>query len=650
MADSVAQNGLHEWHAAENSRALREVKEVTRTEYDETVDYRRLYDEQLDMNAALEAEIAKLQSGKSESRGKALPLSNPAYEMLTSYQYRVKSLTFQLNAFRTGQKYLDMKANNIAQLAAKEREIARLKSDLSGAHAETVTVRNCWSQVFDDMEKAHAKELSKKDTEIRNLCNEVIELRKKLDEETAKRKSILGELYQVKTELEEEQGRNLKLAAQIKRDYENSSKPSSANPNRKKITNNREKTGKKPGGQPGHEHHPRQKHTPTEIIMIPAPDEYVNSPHYKPTGKIITKQMVDIHFNVIVTELSTPEFRDVRTGVRVHADFPAGMDLDVNYSGNVKALAFLLNNHCNVSIDKVSELISELTGGEVNISKGMINGLSKEFATRTEPDHKKAFADMLLAPAMNIDFTSARVNGKNVNVLVCANLLDALFFAREHKGIEGVKGSPAEDFQGALTHDHDTTYYNFGKWHQECLEHILRYLKNSMENEPGLTWNVQMRKLVQEMIHFWKTLNTSDGNDSDDGGNPDDVKNPDEINPDTVREFEERYDRILELAEKEYDYEPPSNYYKDGYNLFVRMRKYKENHLLFLHNKYVSPTNNLAERLLRLIKRKLHQMMTFRSFEGLHYFCMALGRIIKMKAEGNSLYERVSGVFAVPKP
>jgi hypothetical protein len=53
----------------------------------------------------------------------------------------------------------------------------------------------------------------------------------------------------VKTELEEQKGTNRKLKAQINRDYENSSIPSSQKPN--PITNNREKTGRKPGGQPG---------------------------------------------------------------------------------------------------------------------------------------------------------------------------------------------------------------------------------------------------------------------------------------------------------------------------------------------------------------------------------------------------------------
>ena len=45
----------------------------------------------------------------------------------------------------------------------------------------------------------------------------------------------------------------------------------------------------------------------------------------------------------------------------------------------------------------------------------------------------------------------------------------ALYFAREKKGHEGVKGTVTEDYQGILVHDHDRIFYNYGTDHQECL-------------------------------------------------------------------------------------------------------------------------------------------------------------------------------------
>ena len=53
----------------------------------------------------------------------------------------------------------------------------------------------------------------------------------------------------------------------------------------------------------------------------------------------------------------------------------------------------------------------------------------------------------------------------------------------------------------------------------------------------------------------------------------------------------------------------------------------------------------LSERLLRLIKRKLKQVMTFRSFYSLSYFCDALGVIVSLRMAEQSLYSRVSEIF-----
>jgi hypothetical protein len=557
------------------------------------------------------------------------------FEFITNLQYKVKSLGARVRAFESGEKDAAMEAAFGARLAEKDREIRKLKAELAGANAQLATMRENWSQVFEDLEAEHGKELGKKDREIRAMEERALKAESRLDIAKAELREKRRAMYEAQTELEEERGRNQKLTAQINRDYENSSIPSSLKPNHKKIHNSREKTGRKPGGQPGREGRARRRHEPTRRIEIPAPEQCAGSPDYRPTGRMIVRQLVGAGLSVAVDEYSTPEFRHVRTGLRVHADFPEGVDNDADYAGSVKSLAFLLNNGCNVPIEKVSDLISDLTGGALRISAGMINGLAKELSQKTEADQRKAFASLLLAPVMNVDFTSARVNEKNMNVFVCATLAAAMYFAREHKGHEGVKGTPAEDYQHTLVHDHDTTFGSYGRFHQECLEHVLRYLLGSMENEPGLKWSGLMRELIREMIHFWNGL---------DPGGP----NPDAADPERVEGFEARYDEILGIAEKEYEYEPPTEYYVDGINLFKRMRKHKDRHLLFLHDIRVPPTNNLAERLLRVFKRKQAQAMAFRSFESLAHLCQCMGIVASLRARGQNLFESVAAIFDRP--
>lgn len=110
-----------------------------------------------------------------------------------------------------------------------------------------------------------------------------------------------------------------------------------------------------------------------------------------------------------VTEYKAEIYRNSKTGERYHAPFPQNVVDDVNYDGSVKAFLFMLNNDCCVSIDKRRRFLSELTDGKLNISKGMINRLSKEFAEKTEHERKKLFADLLLTPVMYVDCTNAKV-------------------------------------------------------------------------------------------------------------------------------------------------------------------------------------------------------------------------------------------------
>lgn len=419
-----------------------------------------------------------------------------------------------------------------------------------------------------------------------------------------------------------------KLKRQINRDYENSSLPSSDKPNHKKIKNSREKTDRKPGAQSGHKAQPRRKLKATEPVhIIPVPEEILNNPDYYLTGKIITKQVVDVEIKVKVTEYQTQEYRNRITGTRAHAPFPEGIKDEVCYGKSVKALAFLLNNYCNVSIEKTQQLIQELTGGVIRMSKGMINHLSKEFSDKSSDERREIFDHLVKAPVMYSDFTGCRVNGTGSYVVICATPNEMQYFHRTSKGHLGIKGTPVEETQFILVHDHDKTYYSYGSEHQECLAHVLRYLKDSMENESHLQWNKKMHDFIARMIHEVKMAERI-------------------ISEEDAQSYEAEYRRITTEALSEYEIHPPSKYYRDGYNLAKRMHEYQHSHLLFLRHPEVDYTDNLSERLLRLFKRKLKQAVTFRSDKSVEYLCDALSIIETSKAAGQNIYDTVIGVFA----
>lgn len=553
------------------------------------------------------------------------------FESASTLQYINRSLSAQIEDFKSGKKYIKMEKEYKDLVNYHNKEIKRLEYKLSKAHSETVTVRRYWSEVMDDLDKEHKTEVRRLMAVIKKLENRILELEKRIDTEKDKRRNAVKAYYEVAAQLEEAQGENKKLTAQINHDFENSSISSSMQIKRKKIPNSREKTGRKPGGQPGHKGHCRKKQTPTkEPVLLMPPQEILDDPDFKKSSKAIKKQLVNIRMELEVVEYHADVYYNSKTGERVHAEFPSGVVDDVNYGGSVKAFLFLLNNDCCTSIDKSRKFLSDLTYGKLNISKGMINKLCKEFSAKTEQERNEIFAEMLSSPVMHTDCTNARANGESAYVFVCATPDGrALYFGREKKGHKGVEGTPVEYYNGILVHDHESTFYKYGSDHQECLAHILRCLKDSMDNEPERTWNKKMRTLIQEMIHYRNGLSPED-----------------EVDDAKVSEYESQYKEILQKAEEEYKDVPPSEYYRDGYNLYLRMGEYMSNHLLFLHDHRVPATNNEAERLLRSYKRKQKQAVSFRSTDSIDYLCDCMSMLVEMRLnKETNIFDRVSQIF-----
>lgn len=542
--------------------------------------------------------------------------------------FQLKLLKDKVAAFESGEKYVRMQEEYRKNLAFQNRRNGQLEKELARSHAETVSVRNKWFQTCEDVLKEKDLELARMERKLREMEAEKFKALQQRDEALSKLHDKNVELYAVKTQLEEAQGKLLELTARLNRDYTNSSLSSSQTPSHAKIPNSRETSGRRPGGQPGHIHYERRHLKPTRTVEIPAPEKYTNDPDYKPTGRLIRKQLVCLHVSTEVVEYVTPEFRSQTTGQRVHAIFPQGLRDDVTYDGSVKAAAYLLNNDCYVSIGKTRTFLKEISGGKIDLSDGMICSLARQFSEKTKQERDEIFLRLLASPNLHADFTFGRMNGKQASVIICAAPGLVLYQGREKKGHEGVKGSPVELYNGTLISDHEATFLKYGTRHQECMAHVERYVRSSIENEPDLTWNRELLEWIREAVHFWNCAQEEE--------NPDREK---------AAELEARYDGIMKKAQEEYEYEPPSEYFRDGYNLFKRMEEGREDYVLFLRDLSVEPTNNLAERCARKYKRKAAQVMCFRSEEGVNYFCDGLSVLQTMKMKGKQTYEAVTAIF-----
>ena len=185
---------------------------------------------------------------------------NHSFEFITSLQYENKALKAENRKLKSGQAFLELEAYYKKELAKMKRLVEKLKRELAKSHAETVTVRKYWSEIFDDVDAERKKAVMEARRETKKMEERFLAEKQKNECLQEKIKEERREKYEMGMALEELKGQNQKLTAQVNRDFENSSIPSSLQgPGRKKITNSREKTGRKPGGQPGHKGACRKK-------------------------------------------------------------------------------------------------------------------------------------------------------------------------------------------------------------------------------------------------------------------------------------------------------------------------------------------------------------------------------------------------------
>jgi hypothetical protein len=78
---------------------------------------------------------------------------NHSFENITSFQYSLKAATAQVEAFKSGKKYLDTQKAHEEETRKLSMRIQYLEKELEKAHRETVTVRNQWFEVFEDIWK-----------------------------------------------------------------------------------------------------------------------------------------------------------------------------------------------------------------------------------------------------------------------------------------------------------------------------------------------------------------------------------------------------------------------------------------------------------------------------------------------------------------
>lgn len=428
---------------------------------------------------------------------------------------------------------------------------------------------------------------------------------------------------------------NRKLAERARRSPENSSLPPSSSPSRKRVPNSRRRTGRRPGGQPGHAGHGRRRHEPDEVVDVTPTGKCPGcGGALRPIGRESARRVTELVVSSVTTEYRGRACECASCGARVPARFPRWARNEENWGPGVRATACWLTHGCNVSADNARELLRELTGGGVDVSKGACSGFLREFSELAQPLLGGAESSVRSAPVALSDATFTRSEGRQAYIYVFACADAAVYRSEPKKGHAALGGSPVDgNGDQILVHDHDVAYYSYGSAHAECNAHVLRYLRGVEQSEPSRTWAAKASKALSDGRRLRDACLRE-------GRMPDAAQ---------VAAIRARYVAALDLADAEYARDGPfePRYAPEGLALSRRLREYADQHLLFLERADVPFTNNESERHLRCAKGKLKQSGGFRSTaNGQAPYCDFLTVSKTARLRGMSPYGTVLRVFS----
>jgi transposase len=447
--------------------------------------------------------------------------------------------------------------------------------------------------------------------------------------------------------LAEALAQNRILKARLSRSSQNSSMPPSSDTNVKRdICNSREKTGRKPGAQPGHEGHKRKARVPDEVVYLKPLDVCPEcSGTLEPDGTVRTRQLTDLVITANTIEYVAEGHRCVCCGKQVFSPFPEGVENEVNFGNNIRAITTFLYNGCNISKAKTASFVFEATGGELALSEGSVHNFLANFSEKAQGAISDVAHDIKAAGIIGSDATHTRSEGKRSYVYSFNTQDSAVYQASAHKGLGPLNDSLLKGYGGTIVHDHDTSYYNFGSRHAECNVHILRYLKGVCQNEPDVKWALEMRALLCEANDLCKAARAAGAEALDDG---------------IIAGIEVRFDDIIATAEGEYAdvASLPAKYRPEGVALCKRLKEFKCGHLLFIHDLSVPFDNNQSERSHRCVKQKTKQIGGFRSTangEALYCDYLSVTQTARLRKMGilktvRDIFDGNSEMFKVANP
>lgn len=403
----------------------------------------------------------------------------------------------------------------------------------------------------------------------------------------------------------------------------------------------RRRSGRKPGGQPGHDGgHLEMVADPDEVLehAVTGCDRCGRDLAGRPVESVERRQVFDLPEIVLtVTEHRAQRCR-CACGHLSTASFPAGVSAPAQYGPRVRALGLYLTCGQHLPYKRTAVLMSDWLGAPV--STGTLATFIKDAAEGLDEFLDQVHAGLISAPLVHFDETGARAGGKT-RWLHCASNEQLTFYAlHDRRGTEGIDHCGVmPNYRGIAVHDGWPQYRSYRDvTHALCNAHHLRELLAVIEADAeGQSWAVQADRFLRRLHE--KVLAARDAGQ-------------DQLPGPALAGYRRAWGRIIALGHRQ---NPPPTIRigrrgpigrTPAANLLRRLDEHRADVLRFAHDFRVPFDNNLVERDIRMIKIQQKISGSWRTTTGADRFFKIRGYISTARKQGQSLLEALTTLAA----
>jgi transposase len=432
------------------------------------------------------------------------------------------------------------------------------------------------------------------------------------------------------------------LEKRLEKDSHNSSKPPSTDGLKKKqrTKSQRKRSGKKSGGQQGHEGKTLEMSaTPDHIVKIKVKicnccGKPIKGAHKKGYE---ARQKFEIPAPVVeVTEYQAEITDCPHCGAENRAQFPEGITHKTQYGDYLRSIAVYFRNYQLIPLERNAEIFRDLFN--VPLSEGTIIAASARCEEALSGFREWLIDKIMKSRVVNFDETGVNICGSLHWIHTAGTPLLTAYLAHKRRGSEAIDAFDIlPGFTGRAVHDHLPVYFKYSCDHGLCNAHHIRELTYMFEHE-GQKWS---QKMIDCLLEIKESVEKA--------GEKGKL-----ISPYLMRKYENDYQEILRQGFRKNPRKRVDTVKKRGrpkktniQNLLFRLRDYQKETLAFMYDLDVPFDNNLAERDLRMIKVQQKISGLFRTMTGAEQFCKIRSFISTTRKQGlnviDSIYQIMIG-------